>query len=362
MPRPPPVYHAIADQLRQRLILRGLQAGDPVPSIREIMRTFGVSLSVARDALGELARAGEVRSIPGQGTVLAAIRAHSDGLRPRLLVLLVELKSTDCFSIAFLRLLNADAEAEGVTVEIGRSGNRADAASALVDHHRPAAVLLIGNYAANVVEAVRRPGLAVLLFGSAPPGLSDVACCHYDDAGAVTLGVQHLLALGHRRIGLLHMVSTTPAMAVRIEAWRRALAAGGVAPDDHLREGVGVDEHAGDEASQAVAAAARLLASDATAVVVASDWLLTAWSTAHARAPRACSVIGFGDGGAFPDPDRPRVTTVVDRAMFPQAVLRLMREAVSGRPPRDLVVPAVLRLRGSTRSLSTGEAMVEPTG
>ncbi len=360
MPRRAAACHAIAHQLRQRLILRGLQAGDPVPSLREIMRTFDVSLSVARDAMGELVRAGEVRSIPRQCAVLAAIKARSESQRPRLLVLLVGLKATDSFSVAFLRLLDADAEAEGVTIEVGRCGSRVDSAAALVDHHRPAAVLLIGQFTAKMIAAIRRPGLTVLLIGASPDRTTEVASCHYDDRGAILLGTQHLLALGHRRIGLLHMVSATPSIAVRAEVWRATLQAAGVAVDERLREAVGVDEHAGDEASQALSAAERLLASDATAVVVANDWLLSAWSQAWARKPRHCSVVSFGDGGSYPDADRPRVTTMVDRRLLPQAVLRLLREAIRGRPPRELVVPAVLRLRGSTWSVATGEAMDNP--
>src|SRR6184192_2391106 len=69
--RPPnalPAYQRIQSVIRKRIDSGQLQAGDPVPSERELAKTHHVSLMTARHALASLEREGFVERRRGIGT------------------------------------------------------------------------------------------------------------------------------------------------------------------------------------------------------------------------------------------------------------------------------------------------------
>jgi AcrR family transcriptional regulator len=60
----------IAEALRARIVSGDLPAGAKVPSVRQLMRRWGVANATASKALAELRSQGLVRSVPGKGTVV----------------------------------------------------------------------------------------------------------------------------------------------------------------------------------------------------------------------------------------------------------------------------------------------------
>jgi AcrR family transcriptional regulator len=70
-----PPYRRIADEIRGQIADRGMRPGDPVPSARGIMREWGVALATATKVLATLNAEGVTRSLPGRGTVVAALAA-----------------------------------------------------------------------------------------------------------------------------------------------------------------------------------------------------------------------------------------------------------------------------------------------
>jgi len=88
-------YRRIAAQIRERIDRGDLQPGDQIPSVREIMRSEGVSTATATRVAAVLRDEGYAETIPGIGTVVARprtlttgpdrlqmLRATGDGLRP----------------------------------------------------------------------------------------------------------------------------------------------------------------------------------------------------------------------------------------------------------------------------------------
>jgi GntR family transcriptional regulator len=71
-----PLYAQIRDTLRQQILGQTLSPGELLPSELELQDTFGVSRSVVRQALAELADAGLIRRQRGRGTVVVPLRAH----------------------------------------------------------------------------------------------------------------------------------------------------------------------------------------------------------------------------------------------------------------------------------------------
>lgn len=94
-PRALAPYRRIAAQIRTRIEKGELRPGDQIPSVREIMRTEGVSTATATRVAAVLRAEGYAESVPGVGTIviqrrkltsgpdrLQMLRATGDGLRP----------------------------------------------------------------------------------------------------------------------------------------------------------------------------------------------------------------------------------------------------------------------------------------
>src|SRR3954447_12720768 len=75
-----PVYKKIQNAIRTRIESLELQAGDSVPSERELARIHKVSLMTARHALAGLEREGIVERRRGAGTFVAPPRIHFNKL------------------------------------------------------------------------------------------------------------------------------------------------------------------------------------------------------------------------------------------------------------------------------------------
>ncbi|MGR6998786.1 GntR family transcriptional regulator [Yinghuangia aomiensis] len=66
-----PPYQRIAAKIRARIEQGELQAGDRIPSVREIVATEGVSTATATRVAAVLRADGYAHSIPGVGTIVA---------------------------------------------------------------------------------------------------------------------------------------------------------------------------------------------------------------------------------------------------------------------------------------------------
>jgi GntR family transcriptional regulator len=73
---PEPLYAQVRNHLRRQILGSILAPGDVLPSELELQERFGVSRSVVRQALAELADAGLVHRQRGRGTVVAPLRMH----------------------------------------------------------------------------------------------------------------------------------------------------------------------------------------------------------------------------------------------------------------------------------------------
>jgi LacI family transcriptional regulator len=181
-----------------------------------------------------------------------------------------------------------------------------------------------------------------------------------DNRAGAALAIDHLLALGHRRIAHITAPSRNEAAAERLEGARDALRAAGLDPAGLLvAEG---DGHVGGGA----AAAERLLDADRglTAIFAYND--LTAIGAIRAvgacgrRVPDDVSVVGFDDVdlAAFADPP---LTTVAQAtaSMGRWAVERLLDRLGGGTASTETVIlPVHLEVRASTGLARTREVAV----
>lgn len=171
--------------------------------------------------------------------------------------------------------------------------------------------------------------------------------------GAVA-ATEHLLGLGHRRIGFLAGRTDLASARLREEGYRQALASAGIAVDEELVR-IG-----GYEAATATEAARELLQLDSrpTAIFAAND--VTALQTAAvARSlgldvPAELSVVGFDNVPESALGDPPLTTVEQPIQQMGAEAVRLLIELVQDpdRPPAQVVLPTRLVVRGSTAAPS----------
>lgn len=70
--RPAPPYLQIAGEIRKRIESGSLASGELVPSVRSILRDYGVAMATAQRALAVLRAEGYIRSEPGIGSVVTS--------------------------------------------------------------------------------------------------------------------------------------------------------------------------------------------------------------------------------------------------------------------------------------------------
>jgi LacI family transcriptional regulator len=197
------------------------------------------------------------------------------------------------------------------------------------------------------LAALVRDGFPIVIQGSRP----DLAAPSVDvDNRAGARGViEHLLALGHRRIGC---ITNAPlhytAAAERLSGYRDALAAAGVDFDRELVGEAAFDAPSGHRGMVELLARTR-----PTAVFVASDVVaigaMRALREAGLRIPGDVSVAGFDDIPIAAHVDPPLTTVHLPAGDLGETAGRLLVERISGRAvPARTLLPTELIIRDST--------------
>jgi LacI family transcriptional regulator len=177
----------------------------------------------------------------------------------------------------------------------------------------------------------------------------DVTSVDVDNRAGARGAVQHLLALGHRRIACITNAPLAyTAAAERLDGYRSAMRDAGIEPDGRWIVEAAFDAESGRRAMTQLLAAA-----DIEAVFVASDVVafgaLDALRAQGRRVPRDISVVGFDDIplAAFVDP--PLTTVRLPAYDLGHAVATALLERIAHPgPARRILLPTKLMLRSST--------------
>jgi DNA-binding LacI/PurR family transcriptional regulator len=189
---------------------------------------------------------------------------------------------------------------------------------------------------------------AVLIPGD--PSLPGVTSLTFDATAGTDAATRHLLALGHRRIGFIGGVPSSPLHRDRLAAFRVALAAAGVAADPSL------ETETNFTAAEAYERALDLLQRDErpTALLCSNDVMAQA---AHAaaqklglRVPTDLSIAGLA-GLPGPRLGAPALATViVDFEQVGATAATLLLKLIADRPPEGtaMLLPVEFDPGGST--------------
>jgi LacI family transcriptional regulator len=171
-----------------------------------------------------------------------------------------------------------------------------------------------------------------------------------DDAAGTRTATQHLLDLGHTRIGHLR-VGGTQRSGQRVRGWREALARAGAEPDPRWLVDGGHTVESGLAGMRRLLAGADLPTAVVVGNVLAAIGALTAAREAGLRVPEDLSVVSFHDVLYAAHLMPPLTAVALPLRELGAAAVALLLERLEGAPPRQVVVrdpaPTLVR-RGST--------------
>jgi DNA-binding LacI/PurR family transcriptional regulator len=198
------------------------------------------------------------------------------------------------------------------------------------------------------LAALVAEGFPIILQGSLPD--VPVPSVDIDNRAGARTAVEHLIDLGHRRIGCITNAPLAyTAAADRVAGYGEALAGAGIGLDPDL-----VIEGAFDAASGYVAMTSLLATRNAiTAVFVASDIVafgaLRALREGGLRVPADISVVGFDDIPLARHFDPPLTTIRLPANALGAAAGRALVDRLTGRPTSErTLLPTELIVREST--------------
>ncbi len=268
------------------------------------------------------------------------------------------------FYTELARVVEAEARGRGYTIMLangaGDAGQEATYLELLAERRVDGILVASWRITSRHVDWLVRAPVRVVLVSCEAPGVRLPAIVAASRAGA-RMSTEHLVALGHRRLGEILGPSVSAATADRHAGVLDALAAAGIDSS-----GLAVATSSGDIAS-GEAAAAELLARTPrpTALVCYNDLVaigaLRAIRSAGLDVPRDVSVVGFDDV-AIAGLVQPALTTVAQpvEEMGRWAVERLVARIDAGRdgrpgPDAEVVhAPCRLVVRDSTAAPPAG--------
>lgn len=345
-------------QLRELLadgIRRGeWPVGSQLPSIRDLIDTHDVSLPVVRMALDALAETGIIRTEHGRGSFV--VRVPQNGTMRLLLFLLCNRSRLDPFFSRVLSGAERAASAAGCflvfrQIEPDDLGGAARQLAALAVE----GVVCTGDIDEDSYRALVDSGFPFVLAGGllrqqpAPP---EVRIIGSDNFQGARLATDHLLAAGHRRIGLVTGPIVARHWKLRRLGYEAALREANVPVDPALTA-----ESPSDSADAAEPVIARLLSEhpDITALFAGNDrYALGAYRALRhlgRRLPRDLSIVGYDDLDFAETLDPPLSTIQPDIEGIGEGAVGLLMEGLAGQPARQLLRRVRLIERGSVAPL-----------
>ena len=214
---------------------------------------------------------------------------------------------------------------------------------------RPDGVVLTPPHSANplIVDLLHQRGISFARIGSPHPGPG--FALSMDDERAAWLATDHLVGLGHRRIGFIAGSPEYELSGWRIDGWRARMAEAGLDPEGLLATG-DFSYASGRRAADALLDAREV----PTALVVGNDQMaLATLEAALARGldvPRDLSLVSFDDTPIVRF-TRPALTAVVQP--IAEIVSRAVELIIADQAGCEgetgcTVVPATLTIREST--------------
>ncbi|MEO7717840.1 MAG: GntR family transcriptional regulator [Capsulimonas sp.] len=340
-------HREVASTLRQEIESGLWKSDERLPGELELARRFEVAHMTMRQAIANLVEEGVLLRVRGKGTYIVPKEQQEAGPRtvhPMALLFPSDAQRLDPYY--FPELLEGFQQAmEAAGHRAAIHGDEIASSPHLLEPGSAVACLLFEDAQVQMIERLRDNGLRVLSINRYS-GRRSIPSVYIDDAKGVESAVNHLVGLGHERIGFVRGPATNFDAMDRLRGFRDAVKQHGLRGASEAGEGF-------NEAS-GYAAAIQLLTQThrPTAIVCASD-LAALGAIKAARdlglsSPRGLSIVGFGDFSVA-DYMLPALTTVRQaRLALGRSAAESLIELASGKDISDVVLQPDLILREST--------------
>jgi len=202
-------------------------------------------------------------------------------------------------------------------------------------------------------EQLTKVKLPVVLWDIKVAPAANISSVSYDSLRGAQMAVEHLLALGHRRIGFFNGPRYAQICYDRLDGYHLALANAGIMPDPAL-------ERWAEFTDNGIEAAAYFLKQKVTAVFCSCDntavGLIRQFKVQGYKVPRDISVVGYDDS-PLATAVSPALTTISqDFSRIGQIACGMMRARLVGLPLHNETVLPKLIVRNSTGPVSVQKA------
>ncbi|WP_048648213.1 LacI family DNA-binding transcriptional regulator [Nitratireductor soli] len=329
------------------------------PKIKDIATALGVSPATVSRALSDSALVtaetrARIRETAEALNYRPNVSARNLRTARSMAVLMVVRDVGNPFYLDILKSVEATARAAGYSVLMGNTENDPEREieyfDMLRDGHADGMILMTGKLPQEDGAHHKLPPGAPIVIALETIEDSGFPHVQIDNVAASQAAVEHLIALGHRRIA--HITGPVPEImsADRREGYRQAMRAAGLCVPEGYEPHGNYLLHSGAAACKALFA----LAEPPTAIFVANDEM--AFGAIHQLrnmgrdVPGDVSVVGFDDlylSEAF----YPPLTTVHQpRIDIGRQAMTILLKILSGgqAPEAPVVLPATLRVRGTT--------------
>jgi LacI family transcriptional regulator len=320
----------------------------------DVARTAGVSLKtvsrVVNEEPGVRPETAElvhdaIRSLGFRRNDMA--RALRRGQRSQTLGLIIEDVSNPFYS-AIARVVEEVARNRGLLVIIASSDEDPERERDLVRllcERRVDGLLIVP---AGDDQSFLQPELSLgtrAVFIDRPPGRLEADAVLLDNVGGARGGVEHLLAQGHRRIGMVGDAVTIFTAVERLRGYREALEAAGLGVDEAL---VRLGVH-GTTAAEAATRELLALPEPPTALFSGNNRITIGALRALDVHDRRVALVGFDDFELAEMLALPVTVIAYDAAELGRQAAELLARRLAGdaRPPGQVVLPTNLIARGS---------------
>ena len=325
-PRGIPAYRRLLENLQAEIRSGRYKVGDRLPSEHDLCELHGVSRITVTKALGILTREGWVIRKVGNGTFAANPAAGADASPgARTVGVVLPRVVGDSFYTELVHGVETELARHDLTMALGFSGGNAESEwrcmQRMAGQHVAGLILFMADLEASWrnVARFRASRIPLALIDHRVPLLDDdFETVVSDSLRGGFLATEHLIRLGHRRIGLLSVPVKFSSVLEREEGYRLALAQNGLPYDPGL---VVTIEREPDPAGEYPAILGLLsLPTPPTAVFAVND--ATAVHTLQSvlkrgyRVPEDLAIVGFDDNDIAALAPVPLTTIRQDKALM----------------------------------------------
>jgi GntR family transcriptional regulator of arabinose operon len=364
---PQPIYRCLQESIVAKVSRGEFQPDDALPSENHLAEEYGISRGSVRTALKELQNKGIIYSVVGKGSFINRQISDQPSIKQDRIAFIVP--SLDGSELQIYRGIEDTLNKAGYMLSIfnsQRSIEQENKNLKLLLEGKEKGAIIFPNWGRTNAEALFELKMAGYPFVLIDRYFRELETDYVvtDNKKGGFLATEHLIKLGHKRIGIIPGLKCT-AIEDRLEGYREALARYGLVHDPALARHL---ERADAEKSEPSAEigyneAVNLLKERPTAIFATNDFLaqgaIRAIQDAGMNIPEDISVVGFDNQG-FTELLDPSLTTVAQPCYnmgqrAAEIVLRKLNNDQRSKEIKRITLKPELIMRRSCLSPATRE-------